>query len=55
MWTVQSGTLQVAAGSLGQDAAAVFYLDEYKPIYFEIAAQIMAHEADRAAGRRTRT
>ena len=29
---MQSGTLQVAAGSLGQDAAAVFYLDEYKPI-----------------------
>ena len=44
MWTVQNGTLQVAAASLGQDAAAVFYLDEYMPIYFEIAAQIMANK-----------
>jgi hypothetical protein len=42
IWMVQNGTLQVAAGSLGLDAAAVFYLDEYKPTYFEIAAQIMA-------------
>jgi hypothetical protein len=34
----------VGAGSLGQDAAAVFYLDDYKPIYFEITAQIMTQK-----------
>ena len=33
---VSGGTLSVAAASLGQDAAAVFYLDQYMPMYFEI-------------------
>ncbi|HET9436020.1 MAG TPA: Calx-beta domain-containing protein [Candidatus Limnocylindrales bacterium] len=39
-WAVASGTLQVAAASLGQDAAAVFYADVYRPVYFELAATI---------------
>ena len=42
-----SGTLQVAAASLGQDAAAVFYADVYLPIYYEIAATMLHPEADR--------
>jgi len=40
VWLVTSGTLSVAAASLGQDAAAVFYVDEYIPIYFEITAAV---------------
>ena len=37
---VQSAALSVGAASLGKDAAAVFYADEYRPVYFEIAAQV---------------
>ena len=40
VWEVQQGTLKVAAASLGQDAAAVFYVDHYLPVYYEIAASI---------------
>ena len=43
-WEVVNGTLSVAAASLGQDAAAVFYLDDYKPVYFEITAKILAQK-----------
>jgi hypothetical protein len=31
----------VAAASLGTDAAAVFYVDQYIPTYYEIGAQVM--------------
>ena len=41
-WTVTGGALQVTAASLGQDAAAVFYVDDYLPVYYELAAQVMA-------------
>ena len=34
----RAAQLQVAAASLGKDAAAVFYLDDYLPIYYEISA-----------------
>jgi Calx-beta domain/RTX calcium-binding nonapeptide repeat (4 copies) len=40
VWQVSSGTLQVSAASLGKDAAAVFYVDEYLPVYYEVAAKI---------------
>jgi hypothetical protein len=30
----------VAAASLGKDAAAVLYLDDYKPVFFEITAKV---------------
>ncbi len=39
-WTVSGGALAVAAQSLGQDAAAVFYVDDYLPIYYEISASV---------------
>ena len=39
-WAIESGALSVAAASLGQDAAAVFYVDSYLPIYYEIVASI---------------
>ncbi|HSF98236.1 MAG TPA: Calx-beta domain-containing protein [Ornithinibacter sp.] len=39
-FTIQGGALSVAAASLGQDAAAVFYVDSYLPIYYEIVASI---------------
>jgi hypothetical protein len=39
-WTVSGSALQVAAASLGHDAAAVFYVDDYLPIYYEISASI---------------
>jgi Calx-beta domain/Matrixin len=38
VWAATGGTLQVAAASLGLDAAAVFYADVYLPVYYEIAA-----------------
>ena len=40
VWEVNQGALSVGAASLGKDAAAVFYLDDYKPIFFEITAQV---------------
>jgi hypothetical protein len=40
VWQVSAGTLQVAAGSLGQDAVAVFYVDDYLPIYYEVKAAV---------------
>ena len=39
-WQVTNGALAVAAASLGQDAAAVLYVDDYLPIYYEIAASV---------------
>ncbi|MEX0673385.1 MAG: calcium-binding protein, partial [Gaiellaceae bacterium] len=39
-WTSSGGALRVTAESLGADAAAVFYHDEYLPIYYELAAQV---------------
>ena len=42
VWEVQTGTLAVSAASIGQDAAAVFYVDEYLPVYYEIAASVLA-------------
>ena len=36
-----------SAASLGQDAAAVFYHDEYLPVYYEVAGAIKTDEADR--------
>ena len=42
VWEVTAARCSVAAASLGQDAAAVFYVDEYLPVYYEIAAQIRA-------------
>jgi Ca2+-binding RTX toxin-like protein len=42
---VTSGVLRVAAGSLGGDAAAVFYHDEYLPIYYELSAQVAIDKA----------
>ena len=41
--------------SLGQDAAAVFYVDDYLPIYYEIARRVTVAEADSRAGRPTPT
>ncbi|MBI3917574.1 MAG: hypothetical protein HY322_11275 [Betaproteobacteria bacterium] len=42
VFEVKGGALSVAAASLGKDAAAVFYLDQYLPIYYEISASIKA-------------
>ena len=39
-WTVQQGALSVAAASQGADAAAVFYVDDYLPLYYEISAAV---------------
>ncbi|HEY3484041.1 MAG TPA: hypothetical protein VGK49_01600, partial [Ilumatobacteraceae bacterium] len=39
-WAVSSGVLSVQAASLGQDAAAVWYHDQYLPVYYEIAARV---------------
>ena len=54
-WAVTGGALQVAAASLGQDAAAVFYVDDYLPIYFEVAGDDHRRRSRPAAGRPTRT
>jgi hypothetical protein len=43
-WTASGGTLQVAAESLGQDAAAVFYADVYLPIYYELVGSMMTQK-----------
>ena len=39
-WEVSQGALSVGAASLGKDAAAVFYADEYLPVYFEVASDV---------------
>ncbi len=39
-WTVTGGALSVAAASLGQDAVAVWYHDQYLPVYFEVVSRI---------------
>ena len=39
-WDVTQGVLTASAASLGEDAAAVFYLDDYLPIYYEIEAKV---------------
>ncbi|MGH3368813.1 MAG: hypothetical protein ACRDPR_02330, partial [Nocardioidaceae bacterium] len=43
-WAVASGALAVSAASLGQDAAAVYYVDGYKPLYFEVQASVMVQK-----------
>ena len=48
------GALQVAAASLGKDAAAVYYLDRYLPVYYEIRRR-SASRSRPAAGRPTPT
>ena len=40
VWAVDSGVLTVAAQSLGMDAAAVWYHDQYLPMYYEVAARV---------------
>jgi Ca2+-binding RTX toxin-like protein len=40
-WDVSGGILSVSADSLGAEAAAVFYVDQYIPTYYEISAQVM--------------
>ncbi|MFL6033989.1 MAG: HYR domain-containing protein, partial [Gaiellaceae bacterium] len=40
VWQVSGGALSVAAGSLGQDAAAVLYVDQYLPTYYELLASV---------------
>jgi hypothetical protein len=39
-WQVQGGALYVSAESLGGDAVAVFHIDHYLPVYFEISANV---------------
>src|SRR5207247_7836556 len=39
-WAVTNGQLQVAVGSLGQEAAAVYYVDKYLPTFYEIVATL---------------
>ncbi len=39
-FTVANGALQVAAQSLGKDAAAVFYVDQALPSYYEVLASL---------------
>jgi Ca2+-binding RTX toxin-like protein len=39
-WSVAGGVLSVAAASLGQDAASVFAVNDYLPVYFEVQASI---------------
>ena len=41
-WTVSGGQLQVAAASQGKTATAVYYIDKYLPIFYEITAAIEA-------------
>ncbi len=40
VWAVSGGTLRVEAASLGQDAAAVWYHDEYLPVYYELVGRV---------------
>jgi Ca2+-binding RTX toxin-like protein len=44
-FTVEGGALRVTAASQGRDAAAVFYHDQYLPIYFEIVANVAIDKA----------
>ena len=39
-----AATLQVAAASLGQDAAAVFYVDQTLPTYYELLAPVLVQK-----------
>ncbi|MFN2611440.1 MAG: hypothetical protein ABR507_11310 [Actinomycetota bacterium] len=39
-FAVVNGAMTVSAASSGQDAAAVFYLDQYLPIYYEYQASV---------------
>ena len=41
-WTVKNNRLEVSPTALGGDAASVFYVDSYLPLYFEIRATINA-------------
>ncbi|MFZ1880264.1 MAG: Calx-beta domain-containing protein [Gaiellaceae bacterium] len=41
-WTVSNGQLQVSAASQGKAATAVYYVDKYLPIFYEISASIEA-------------
>jgi hypothetical protein len=43
-WTVVNGQLQVSAASLGQDAASVYYVDKYLPVFYEIQATLAAQK-----------
>jgi len=45
VWLVVDGVLTVAAGSLGQDAASVFYLDQELPTYYEIQSSVSVQKA----------
>lgn len=40
VWELQSGTLKVAAASLGKDAAAVFNINDPLPVYYEFLASV---------------
>ncbi|MGZ4378037.1 MAG: FIMAH domain-containing protein, partial [Gaiellaceae bacterium] len=39
-WTASAGVLSVSAASLGKDAASVFALPDYLPVFFEVQASI---------------
>ncbi|MEW6158482.1 MAG: hypothetical protein AB1813_13700, partial [Verrucomicrobiota bacterium] len=41
-WTVSNGRFEVAPTALGGDAVSVFYVDAYRPNYFEMQATINA-------------
>ncbi|MGA1410033.1 MAG: hypothetical protein ACO37W_09900, partial [Prochlorotrichaceae cyanobacterium] len=41
-WQVDKGRLQVSPETLGEDAVSVFYVDQYLPSYYEVAATINA-------------
>ncbi len=43
-WEVSGGALAVGAQSLGKDAAAVFYVDEYLPVYYELVAAVQSRK-----------
>jgi Ca2+-binding RTX toxin-like protein len=40
VWDITGGALDVSAGSLGGDAAAVFYVDQTLPVYYELLANV---------------
>ena len=44
VFDVTGGALNVSAASLGQDAAAVFYVDQQLPVYYEILASVMVNK-----------
>jgi hypothetical protein len=46
-FAVTGGALEVGAESLGKDAAAVYYHDQYLPTYYEISAPDQDRQADR--------